>query len=124
MEFIKKHWFPLLITVIIIFIAVVVYRNRSTNTTDKDDFYSGGSSGLDKNKLLKFGDSGAEVKALQELINKSYIKANIKVIPTVNFKSVATDGSFGLQTQNALFELMGIYSISLADAEFNYNNQP
>lgn len=52
-------------------------------------------SGIDRNKILKKGSKGSEVRALQKLLN---IKA---------------DGDFGRNTENALFAQKGVKQIKL-----------
>ncbi|GEC80144.1 peptidoglycan-binding domain-containing protein [Flavobacterium aquatile] len=54
-------------------------------------------AGIDKNKLLKKGSKGAEVRALQTLLK------------------VKVDGDFGRNTENALFTQKGVKQIKLND---------
>ena len=76
MEFLKKHWCPVMIVAIIITIAVIVMRQRNTTNNQIKDynfFGSGGSGsggGLDENKLLTQGATGPEVKELQTKMEK------------------------------------------------------
>ncbi len=74
-------------------------------------FGGGGNSGtapvtLDENKLLKKGSNGAEVKALQALLNK---------VQTAN--PLVVDGAFGNLTEAKLYSVTGGYrQITLAEA--------
>ncbi len=116
MESLKKNW--VLITVAIIIVVALGYkiskkRSSTTTTSGGGLFPSGsGSSGpLDENKLLMQGMTGAEVTELQKLINQGYTINGID-------KNISTDGVFGPITANALFQLIGRWQITLADAKF------
>lgn len=61
---------------------------------------------LDKNKLLKRGVKGAEVKRLQEMINKA--------LGGLGKKLLSTDGAFGPKTEEALYYLIKTRTTTLA----------
>lgn len=61
---------------------------------------------LDKNKLLKRGVKGVEVKQLQEMINKA--------LTGLNKNKLVVDGAFGQKTEEALYYLLTIRTTTLA----------
>jgi len=117
MKFIKKHWFPILIGIIVI-VAIVLLRRRTTSgnagsgSITSGPFAPSSSAGnLDEGKLLSQGSTGPEVAELQRLINSGYQVAGVE-------KSISTDGIFGPITANALNELTSRFQITLSDARF------
>ena len=63
---------------------------------------------LDKDKMLKKGSSGNEVRYLQGMINKAL---KLKKLPLIG-----VDGKFGNQTYNSLKSLIGKTQITLSEA--------
>lgn len=128
---IEKYWLQGLITLILITFIWHAYNNRknpnswigrllgaSPSDVADENFDSGGftvpDQVLNKSMLLSIGSSGAEVAALQQMINNAYQMAGV---PS---KKIIVDGSFGNGTQSALMEQLGESSTTLYNAELKY----
>lgn len=101
--------------VVITVIIVVIYNNGKKPKGYKNAVDSiTTDTTLDQNKVLKVGVIGAEVKALQNLANQVFEKAN-------NPKRLLTDGVFGSSTQSALQSLTNKTEITLKEAVSLFN---
>ena len=105
----------IVLVIVAIVVAVILFQDKIKSWFTKKpaavqtDNAAGGGSGsgsggsstpqLDKNKLLKFGSNGAEVRQLQKWLG------------------VTADGIFGAQTEAALLARKGVEEITLAAFE-------
>lgn len=71
---------------------------------------------LDKNKMLKQGVQGEEVKQLQRMINKA-LDQSVFSLAYLN-----VDGDFGPKTENASLQVFGLDQLTLTDAENSFTN--
>ena len=125
-EFFTKYWFIIFVVIVlIVIVAIVVKQGKAKKIPPLSPELQPGtySVPLDKEKVLKIGSTGNEVKELQKIINKTNAYIIAKGIATsVQAVNVTIDGVFGSKTANSLKFLTGKYEISLADAEFMYQS--
>jgi peptidoglycan hydrolase-like protein with peptidoglycan-binding domain len=87
-------------------------NNNQTGNTSTSSQGNAVNLTIDRNKILKYGDTGASVKELQRLLNQHH-KSNRNQVELVPYESLVEDGIFGKKTEGLLEHYTQTKSISI-----------